>query len=238
MIKINLFDLRRENSLRIYRSIHRGKDALYSIAKETGISLLTVCELANILVAREILEIEKPKQNRVGRPRHKFTPSHKYYCIFIDKQKEFFSTIGISTNGSAIERFDYPLNFEKRSCQEVIEIVLNRVYENPHYKYCMAIYLLGDDNEELNVPDNVIRTTKEHLIATSLADESKIRLFEFDGEKCILSLYSHLQYPKVSKDEICKIIKIDELYTFSGNLFFESFEALQKIAIINLENII
>ena len=101
----------------------------------------------------------------------------------------------------------------------------------------MAIYLLGDEKDELDVENGIIKTTKEDLIITAFKDKNKAMLFEFNG-KCIVSLYSHVYVPKVSKVELTKAIPFDSICAFSGDLYFNSFDALQRIAMINLENLI
>lgn len=235
---MNLFELKHRNALSVYQSILDGIDTLSGISKATGISLLTVSELANDMVRRELLDISKPKQDKVGRRVHRFKPSHKYFSIFIDKQAQYFSTIGISTNGIAVERFDYPLNYEKRTCQDVLtNHVLKRVKSSPSYKYCMAIYLLGAENDNFVLDDDIILINKEDLIAKSLADKNKAILLDFNG-KCILSLYSNIHYTSADKETICKVLSFDSIYTFRGDLYYDSFEALTRIAKMNIESII
>lgn len=235
---MDLFDLKHNNAVLIYKSILNGKNTLSDIAKDTGISLLTVSELANDMVKREILDISKPRRDGVGRRKHVFRPSHKYFSYFIDRQQKYFSTIGISTDGLAVERFDYPLNYEKKTMQEVLDKnVLRRIRTSPSYKYCMAIYLIGDENDNFVVDSDVIKTTKEELIALSLADKDKLSLFEFNG-KCMMSLYYHLHKSDTDTASLCKIIPFDNVYTFEGNLYYDAFESLKRIAITNIENII
>ncbi|MBE6673743.1 MAG: hypothetical protein E7596_01395 [Ruminococcaceae bacterium] len=235
---MNLFELRHRNALSVYQSILDGIDTLSGISKETGISLLTVSELANDMVRRELLDISKPKRDKVGRRVHKFKPSHKYYTIFIDKQSQYFSTIGISTSGIAVERFDYPLNYEKRTCQDVLtNYVIKRVKSSPNFKYCMAIYLLGAENDNFVIDDDIIMINKEDLIAKSFADKNKTILFDFN-DKYIMSLYSNIHYTTADKETICKVFNFDSIYTFRGNLYYESFDALTRIAKMNIEIII
>ncbi len=235
---MNLFELKHMNALSVYQSILAGIDTLSGISKETGISLLTVSELANNMVKRELLDISKPKRDKVGRRVHRFKPSHKYFTIFIDKQNQYFSTIGISTNGTAVERFDYPLNYEKRTCQDVLtNYVIKRVKSSPSYKYCMAIYLLGAENDNFVLDDDIILINKEDLIAKSLVDKNKTILFDFN-DRCMMSLYSNIHYTSADKETLCKVFKFDAIYTFRGDLYYEAFEALTRIAKINIESII
>lgn len=235
---MNLAELRRKNAVSVYRCILSSITTISAISKETGISQLTVCELANELVKREILDISKPRRNIKGRRIHYFSPSHKYFCIFIDVQKTYFSTIGISTSGEAVERFDYPLDYENRTKQEVLDkYVMPRIRTSLSYKYCTAIYMLGDENNTLSVDSDVIKSTKENLIAYSLADKNKMKLFDFNG-KYITSLYSHLHYPTVSKDLLLKTIPFDEICSFQGDLYFDTFNALQLLAKEKLEELI
>ena len=199
---------------------------------------MTVCELANEMVDRELLDMTKPRRNIKGRRIHYFQPSHKYFSVFIDIQKDFICTIGISTSGNVVERFDFSINYEEKTTQQVLtDCVLKKLRNSPNYKYCMAVYLLSDGNDEYEVEENVIKTTKENLIVTAFADNNKIKLFEFNGS-CIVSLYSHTYVPKVEKAILLKAIPFDEICSYNGDLYFDSFDALQRIAMINLENLI
>ena len=235
---MNLNELKRKNSVSIYRAILDGFDTIAAISDETGICQLTVCELANELVSREILDMTKPRRNIRGRRIHHFKPSHKYFSIFIEVQKEFFTIIGISTSGSVIERFDYPLEYEGYSRQEVFDsFVLKRLYSSDNFRHCMAIYLIGDTGDELVVGEGVTKISKELLIATAFADKNKLKLFDFNG-KYIMSLYSHIHHPTVGLTALTKAIPFDEICTYQGDLYFESFEALERITKINLESVI
>lgn len=235
---MNLAELKRKNSITIYQSILDNINTIYAISRTTGISNLTICELANEMVKRELLDISKPRRNVRGRRIHYFSPSHKYFSIFIDIQKDYFSTIGISTSGDVIERFDYPINYEGRDSQEVLtDFVIEHIRNSANYKYCTSIYLIGDKNNIYTVDEDIIKTTKEELIAYSLADKNKIKLFDFNG-KYIMSLYSHLHVPTCSKEQLLKAIPFDEICSFQGDLYFEAFDALQMISKENLIKII
>jgi len=235
---MNLTELKRKNSVSIYRCILDGINTAIPISKITGMSQLTVCELANEMVKRELLDVTMPRRNVKGRRIHNFQPSHKYFSAFIDIQKDFICTIGISTSGSVAERFDYPINFENHTIQEILnKYVIKRLKSSKSFKYCLGIYLLGDDKNEYIVDDDIIKSTKENLIVSAFSDTNKAKLFEFNG-KCIVSLYSHIYTPRVDKASLMKAIPFDEICTYNGDLYFDSFDALQRIAMINLENMI
>ena len=53
-----------------------------------------------------------------------------------------------------------------------------------------------------------------------------------------MSLYSHIHIPDVDIDTLCKAIKFDEVYTLRGDLYYETFEALKRIARLNIEKVI
>ncbi len=227
---MNLAQLRRENAISVYQAILNDINTISMISKATGISRLTVCEVANQLASRELIEITKPRRNMRGRRVHHYVPSNKYFSIFIDIQKQYFSAIGISTSGDVVERFDYPIRYEERDSQEVLNLfVMRKIRNSPNYKYCTSIFLLGDKNHTFTVDDDVIKTTKEELIANSLADKHKVKLFDFEG-KYIMSLYSHLHFPDLPKEQLLKAITFDEICTFTGNFYFDAFEALKLIA--------
>ena len=188
---------------------------------------------------RKILIVKSPKVDRLGRRTYIYEASRNYFCYFIEKQEDHFSIIAIDTSGIAIDRFDYKLNFEKRTENGVLnDCILKVISRRPNYKYCMSIYLLGDDIDNLESFElPIIKISKEKLIAISLSKPTTTSLFEFDN-KIIISLYSHLQYPTVDKETLCKAINFDEIYSFFGKLYFECFDSLKRIAAINLENII
>ncbi len=235
---MNLTELKRKNSVSIYRCILDGIKTTIPISKVTGMSQLTVCELANEMVSRELLDMTKPRRNIKGRRIHYFQPSHKYFSVFIDIQKDFICTIGISTSGSVAERFDFPKNYEGNTVQQVLtEHVIKKLRNSSNFKYCMATYLLGDDNDEYVVDEDIIKITKENLIVAAFEDKNKAKLFEFNG-KCIVSLYSHTYTPNADKSILMNAIGFDESCTYNGDLYFDSFDALQRIAMKNLENII
>lgn len=235
---MNLTELKRKNSVSIYRCILDGINTTIPISKATGISQLTVCELANEMVRREILNMTKPRRNVKGRRIHNFQPSNKYFSVFIEIQEDFICTIGISTSGSVTERFDFPKNYEGKTTQQVLtEYVIKKLKNTSSFKYCLATYLLGDDNDEYVVDTDIIKTTKESLIVSAFEDKNKAKLFEFNG-KCIVSLYSHTYTPQAEKSLLLKAIPFDEVCTYSGDLYFDSFDALQRITMKNLERII
>lgn len=235
---MKISELRYQNTILIYRTILSGIDNAKGIAEATGLSMMTVSKITHSLVDREILELHKPKRNVTGRRIHRFKPSHKYFCYFIDMQKDYFSTIGISTNGTAVERFDYPINYEDRGSQAVFDdLVLKRIKSKDSYKYCTCIFLLGNEASKLKCDDTIIRITKEELIAESLSDVDKTIFFDFNG-KYAISLYSHIIFPNLNKKEIFKITDFDDEYNFTGELYFESFNALEIKSTKKLEEFI
>lgn len=235
---MNLLDLKKHNSIAIYNCIRNGINTLSSITEATGISKITVSTLTIEMQRREIILVNRPKVDRHGRRTNVYEASRNYFCYFIEKLEDHFSVIAIDTSGYSIDRFDYKLNFGRRSENSILnDCILRIISRRPNYQYCMAIYLLGDDIEKLEPTLDVIKISKEHLIAMSLANQDTTSLFEFDNQ-IIISLYSHLQFPSVDKGTLCKIIKFDEIYSFVGKLYFECFDSLQRIAIKNLEKII
>lgn len=237
-MNMTLAELKRKNAVSIYRSILDGYNTIISISKVTGISQLTICELANEMVKKELLDMTIPKREAKGRRAHCFLPSHRYFTAFIDVQKDYICTIGISTSGSVVERFDFPINYEGKSTNDVIkEFVISKLKNSPNFKYCLAIYLLTDDTVSYDIDASVTKITKEELIASAFSDRNKAILFDFSG-KYIVSLYSHNYSPTADKNTLISAIPFDEICTYEGDLYFDSFDALQKIAMKNLENII
>ena len=235
---MNLTELKRKNSVSIYQCILNGANSIIPISETTGLSRLAVSDLANELVERGILDMTKPRRNVKGRRIHYFQPSNKYFTAFIDVQSEYICTIGISTAGKVTVRFDIAKNYERQSTQQVLtDFVIKRLKESPNYKYCLAVYLIGNEIDELTVDESIIKTTKEDLIVSAFSDKNKAMLFEFNG-KLVVSLYSHTYVPTLDKRTLMKAIPFDEICSYDGNLYFESYDALQRIAMINLEKFI
>lgn len=235
---MNLTELKRKNSVSIYRCILDGINSTIPIAKTIGLSQLTVCELANEMVAREILDITKPKRNVKGRRIHYFQPSHKFYTAIIDVQKNFICTIGITPSGNVTERFDYPVNYLDKTVQQILsDHVIKKLKNCQSFKYCTSVYVLCDSNDSYDVGEDITVTTKERLIVDAIAHKDKAMLFEFNG-KCLVSLYSHVYQPKVSKDELIKAIPFDEFRCYDGDLFEIFIDSIQRIATKRLEDVI
>lgn len=236
---MNLLELKRSNSIKIYRAILNGINTLDGLTAATGISKITVSALTRDMCRKNILLIKRPKLDRVGKPQNIYIAAKGYFCYFIDKNPDHFSVIAIDTTGEAIDRFDFKLSYESRTVNSILnDCIVKTIKRRTNYEHCMGIYLLGNDIDKLEPSVPMYKTTKEELIALSLANEDKASLFEFNNEKIIISLYSHLHYPTIDKNTLCKAIDFDEIYSFSGKLYYESFDSLQRIAIKCLENLI
>ena len=235
---MNLFELRKQNSLAIYDAILSGINSATGISKATGLTVMAIWSICRKMAEKEIIEMTSPKRDSVGRRPYKYKSSHKYYSYFIDRQSKFFSTIAISSDGISVDRFDYPINYQGKTAQVVlVENVLHRIRSNPNHKYCMAIYLINGENDGFVLDDDITMVNKEEIIAESLAFKDKTTLFDFNG-KLVMSLYSHIHIPNVDIDTLCKAIKFDEVYTLRGDLYYETFESLKRIARLNIEKVI
>lgn len=233
---MKLSELKRLNYLSVYNSIANGNDTHSKILKNTGISRFTISEITNSLVKRNILEVTIQKSDKAGRRTNKYRASNKYYCLFIEKQDSFFSTIGITTDGTSNIRFDYNINHNGLTPQEVFDsFVMNEIKNLENFKYCIAIYLINGD--EIETTSNVIKASKEDIIIQSLINPDKMILFEINN-KCYMALYGHIHISNDNKITLCNHIKFDEIISIQGNLYFESFNALQVIAKKNIEYII
>ncbi len=235
---MDLIMLKQHNMINIYKEIIKGNNTISSIAKELNISNLSVSNLTSEMAKMEILKIISPKRDRVGRRSYVFSPTNRYYSVFIDKQAAFFRIIGIATSGRVTERFDIALNHNNNSVQEVFDnYVIKRLKTSPTYKFCMSIYLSGIDIDEIIVDDTVRKATREELIAESFIDNNKIMLFNFNT-KYILSIYSHIYTPTVDIDTLSQSIPIHDYLSFQGDLYNETFDALQRLTSNNIEKII
>ena len=235
---MNLFELRKQNSLARYDAILSGVNSAVGLAKATNLSVMTIGAICRHMAKKEIIEMSSVKRDSIGRRPYRYKSSHKYYSYFIDRQSKFFSTIAISSDGISVDRFDYPINYQGKTPQDVlVENVISRIKSNPNHKYCMAIYLINGKDDCFVLDNDIINVNKEEIIAESLAVKNKTSLFDFNG-KLIMSLYSRIHIPDVDIDTLCKAIKFDEVYTLRGDLYYETFEALKRIARLNIEKVI
>ena len=122
--------------------------------------------------------------------------------------------------------------------QDVLrDFVIPKLKNNPNYERCLGIFLITNGTDVLPREENITITTKEDLIVTAFSDKNKTILFEING-KLFVSLYAHIYVPTVDKQSLMNAIPFDEIYTYNGELYFEVYDALQRIAMNYLEKYI
>ena len=229
VIKMNSLDLRRHNSSVIFQEILSGNNTVSGISRSTGISVLTVSNLIDDMVKRELLELYKLKEDNVGRRKNRYRPSDKHFVIFIEKCENYFSVFGISANNKMLFEFNYPIDNENYSYQDALtDLIENNIKRISCYNYCLKIFVSCDNIDEFHPIDDVVFTNINHLIATAYSDNNRSQLFEIN-DICILSLYSHIHTTSESAENVIKLLSFDDIYTFQGNLHFEKLNSLKII---------
>ena len=99
----------------------------------------------------------------------------------------------------------------------------------------MRIFLINGDT--VKTTDEITKTTKEDLIISTLMKADKTILFEINNN-CTMVLYGHIHHTELDKRELCKLFDFDEVITLQGNLYYESFNALQVLTRKYIEEII
>lgn len=235
---MDLIDLRYQNTLFVYREIfYNNVDTLDDLAKITTISKNTVSEIVRGLISRNIVSYIRKPQSKAGRPFNYYRATNVYFSVYVELRDDYFSVIGITTGGKVTIRFDYPVNYLGNTVQDCFNEVIKEISQYPEYEYCMSIYLINMSKHSINAPKYVVSATREELITASLLNEEEISLIVINN-KLILSIYSKIQYPECTEQELFKAIKVDKIYRFDGSLDEEMFDAISRVTILELEKIL
>lgn len=235
---MKLDDMRKNNALKIYNEIAKHEYVnIYDISAECDLSIQSVLKIAKELEKRKFVKIVNQLNGCQGRPRVYLSPSNVYYSVYIHLYEDTFSTIAISTSGGVILRMDYPVNYRQQSIDESLADLVSEITSIESFPYCMGMYLINKSSHLPNIPKSVISLSAEKLIASSLASDDEIILFHTD-DIIILSLYSRLQFPSCSKEEILKVIEVDSIIKMDCDSFDEIFKAMSKKTEKDLQRII
>lgn len=232
-------DLRRQNMLAIFNSIVNGNSTLNAISKDVGISKMTACELTQKLVKNNIIKVETVSQGRSGRRPNIYSLVDKYHCMYFEETVKSFCCISIDINGHVIDRFDHVFMSEY-SKKENLKLLFKKFRKKRIFgKYCIEIFANCNDDTALLLPKNVVRTTKENIILSSLSEKDKVILFKL-GDKLALSAYNHIHFPKKGVGEITanKVLDIDKTYTFCEQLYDGLFLAMQRYSLTKISQLL
>ena len=102
-------------------------------------------------------------------------------------------------------------------------------------KYCIEVFAVCNSDTAILLPKNVICTTKEEIILSSLSENDKVILFKL-GKKLAISAYNHIHFPKKGVGETTsnKVLDIDKTYTFCEELYDGLFLAMQHYSLLKL----
>lgn len=232
---MNTRHLKHNNLLAILRCVNDGINTLDDIAKEINMTKIGVSDLTSELVQREIFSVKRVKETtKAGRPTNVYSMTNKYFCVYIEKKRRHLSTIAISAFGRAIDRFDLPLVYHNYTLADLLSLTYLKITEHLPLKYCLGIYLVGNDIPSADIPEGVILKTKTELILESLADPTKISLIVINN-KPYLNIYSHIHYPSTGIISINRAIKVDETITIDQHDYFQLFEVFKRLSGIKLE---
>ena len=226
---MELLDIRKQNTILKLNSVRNGNITLDLIAKDIGLSKMTVSEITRCLVAKNILEIQTEPQQRSGRRSNLYSIIDKYHCMFFEENRRGYSCISINTKGQVIDRFDYVFRNDINK-QENIKLMFKKFKKKRIFnQYCVDIFAVCEDDTAELLPKNVIRTTKEKMILTYLSENNKVILFKL-GKQLAISAYSHIHFPKnhIGEVTINKVLSVDKEYFFSDELYDGVFLALEK----------
>ena len=232
-------DIRKENCVAILKAIALRNNTTKLLQKATGIGSLTIWKITNDLSKRGFLTISRPARNIRGRRALHFDLCTDFYSIFVIEHPRIFSAIAINIEGRAIYRFDH---FKQRnlSLKEDIKTLVGKIRKAPMFKkHCVDVFCTCTDETNKYLPKDYIKTSIEDLIINGLSSEKYITLFKINN-KITLSLYSHIVNPPndASDLEIKRLLPVDELYYYKGELYDGVFDALQNHTIYNISKLL
>ena len=232
-------DIKKHNLIAIFNSVIKGKNTLNSIAQDVGISKMNACDLTQELIQRNLLTVETVAQGRTGRKPNLYSIVDKYHCMFFEETEKSFCCISIDINGHVIDRFDHVF-IKELSKKENVKLLFQKFRKKHIFgKYCIEIFAVCNDDTALYLPKNVVRTTKESIILSSLAENDKVILFKL-GKKLAISAYNCIHFPKkgIGETTINKVLNIDKTYTFCKELYDGLFLAMQRYSLSKLVELI
>ena len=232
-------DLRKQNMLAIFNSIIKGNNTLNKIASDVGISKMTACELTRKLVKNDIIKVNTAPQGKSGRRPNIYSLVDKYHCMYFEETEKSFCCISIDINGHVIDRFDHVF-MRELSKKDNVRLLFEKFRKKRIFgKYCIEVFANCNDDTALLLPKNVIRSTKEDIILSSLSENNKIILFKL-GKKLAISAYNHIHYPKRGVGEITahKVLDLDKTYTFCEELYDGLFLAMQHYSLAKISQLI
>ena len=236
---MELVELKRQNMIAIFNSILNGYKTLNEIAKNVGISKVTACDLTQILVKKNIIKFDNPKRNSVGKRPNVYSIVDIYYSMYFEEGPRSFNCISIDINGNVVDRFDFIIRKELSKLDN-LKLLYKRFRQKRSFnKYCITVFGNCSDDTAKYLPKSTIKLNKEEIILSSLSESDKVILFKLNN-KLVLSLYSHIHFPKQGVGEVIanKVICIDKTYIFNDALYDGLFLAMQKHSLKKLTELI
>lgn len=206
-------DLKRSNAVYIFRTIMHEPRSLKEISLETNIAEITIKKIIYKLIEENIVSKCTQAKKSLGRPIIYLTPNPQHHSIFISENKSNFIFYTINTRGERKRIQSIP----KNECLEeelTLEFAYNLLKQDKTFKFCQGTYLISANKESYKEINGITKANTFSLIASSLVDEESSIFLEFGENKAVIN-HGKIKFTDKSKEDVLKIIDIDEEYIFN-----------------------
>ncbi len=211
---MHYLDLRRSNAVYIFQVIKHIPKSIKEISIETEMAEITVKKIVYKLIDAEIVSKGSLENHSVGRPIIYISPNPINYSLIIVKTDKEYVFNSVNTYGERKKLFDIPTKYQSLDENKTLKFAYDMLKKEQIFKYCHSIYLIGEGINKLNDIDGIIKATPFQLIASSLLNTESTIYLQFGKEKALIN-HGRIKSIDISKEELSKIIDIDEDYTFN-----------------------
>jgi hypothetical protein len=230
---MELHSLRKDNTVKVLYSIQNGNDTIANISNDTALSQMSVSKIVKELIAKNILEITKPKRSISGRRTMKFSISNRFYVAYAEEHEGGFCVIMINAKEDAVDRFDIQHRIgEIGYIRTFTKFVLRKDYRD-----CVGVFMDFSNPNPPRIPTNFIKMSKTEIIINAFSDENKIIFFK-TKDNLILSIYGKTIYSNCSVEDAKKVLPMDELYEIDENKYDLLFQAMAKLTVKRILSLI
>jgi len=240
VIDLPLYDIRRRNLLKIFKSILNGNDTVKTIHSDTGIGQLTVWECTKTLTEMRLIDVTRPKQETRGRRTMHFSVSGKFYAVYFIEHNENFSCLALNSKDKVVARFEHVKRRDFTTLKDSVKAFCGKIRKIPDfYRYCVGVYGTCSEKVATLMPKSFNLVSKEDLIIEGFSSEDKISLIKIN-DKITVSYNGRLYNPPddVDVENIKKVAPIDEYCEYEGELFYGIYDALIRIISKNMLKLI
>ena len=101
-------------------------------------------------------------------------------------------------------------------------------------KQCVDVFITCFDDTAKYLPTDYIRTSLEDLIINGLSSDRTISLFKINNVLSLSIFSKIINYDSsVTKEDIKRVVPVDEYFEYDGELFYGVFDALENNTIKN-----